>query len=254
MTQPALHLFELAESPFAGPESLSPFCLKANRALRARGLSYTRHHLTRPDGHRFTAERRQVPVLVVGALDAPVPDVVADSTAILHRIGELTGRPFEPGESRARSETWLYEELADTALNGFLVAARWADDRNWPAVSAAYFAGAPWPVRALLVPRMRAHVITGLRARDVWRAGPEACWERYETLIARLADRAPERGFWVSAEITAADLGLFAQLAALRSELTPWQRDVIERHAGLCRYVDRVDAATRERPPLAVAA
>ena len=31
----------------------------------------------------------------------------------------------------------------------FLVAARWADEENWPGVKSAYFAGMPAPVRAV---------------------------------------------------------------------------------------------------------
>jgi glutathione S-transferase len=244
---PDLHLFELADpGDPGGVESYSPFCLKVNRALQMRGLSYQRHHLDRPDAHGLT-ETGQVPVLVIGDPRFPDREVIADSTAILRRIGELTGRRFEPEGRRARAEAWLYEELADTALNGFLVAARWADDRNWPAVREAYFGKAPWPVRTLVAPRLRAWTVKALNARDIWRAGPDACWARFERLIDQLEGRAPELGFWVSNEITAADLGLFGQLACLRTDLTPWQRSVVEARPTLCRYLDRVDAASRPR-------
>ena len=62
---PNLHLFELVDASASGIQSYSPFCLKVNRALIARGLPYERHHLSRPNAHDLTP-MRQVPVLVIG--------------------------------------------------------------------------------------------------------------------------------------------------------------------------------------------
>lgn len=238
---PTLHLHELADTGLPHAESHSPFCLKVHRALRLRGLPYERHHQPHPAAHGLT-RLGQVPVLVIG--EGPPAEVVADSTAILRRIGELS-RPLEPLDPTAAAEAWLTEELADTAINAFLVAARWADDRNWPAVRAAYFGAAPWPVRALLVPHLRAGVLKSLVGRDVWRAGPDACWARFGRLLDQLDARAPRAGFWVCAEPTAADLALFGQLQSLRTELTPWQRGEVDSRRRLAAYLDRVDAATR---------
>ncbi len=248
MTQPALHLFELADPGLPRHESYSPFCLKVNRALKVRQLRFERHPMPRPDAHGLT-KVGQVPVLVIGEPGSIGAEVVHDSTPILRRIGELTGRPFEVGDASQRAEAALYEELADTALNGFLVASRWADERNWPRVKEAYFGTAPWPVRALIVPRLRDRTVGALRARDIWRDGPDACWKRFSLLIDALSARAPSRGYWLGSEITSADLALFGQLHSLRTELTPWQYQVVDDHAPLRSYLDRVDEATRSDAP-----
>ncbi len=70
-----------------------------------------------------------------------------------------------------RAEALLWEELADTALNGFVVAARWADDDNWARGRDAYFGDAPWFVGKLIAPQLRRRVVANLVARDVWRTG-----------------------------------------------------------------------------------
>jgi len=57
---------------------------------------------------------------------------VHDSTRILERIDALTGAFSRGIDAKTRAEAWLWEEFADTTLNGFLVAARWADVGTGP--------------------------------------------------------------------------------------------------------------------------
>ena len=128
--------------------------------------------------------------------------------------------------------------------HGFLVAARWADDDNWPGVRAAYFGGAPWPVRALVAPTIRRGVVRALVARDVWRSGPKPCWERFEALLDHLEARAPRRGFWVSDRLSVGDVAMFAQLRSLELALTPRPRDAVAARPTLAAWLQRVDEAT----------
>ncbi|RYE91615.1 MAG: hypothetical protein EOO75_08490 [Myxococcales bacterium] len=239
LSSPALVLCELEDPGVASFESYSPFCLKAHRALRLAGLSYERRHSSNPATFRAHNPTGQVPVLLVDGR------AVADSTSIMARIECLSGGSLLGGlDARGQAEAWLWEELADTALNGFVVAARWADERSWPAVKQAYFGAMPSLVRAIVPGLLRRRVVRGLVARDVWRAGPAACWARFETLLDQLEGRSPAAGFWLGSSVTLADVALFGQLHALRMPLTPWQRGQIEARRRLSAWLDRVDHAT----------
>jgi glutathione S-transferase len=231
---PELVLCELERPALPGLESFSPFCLKVHRGLRAAGLPYRSRHADRPAAHRALNATGQVPVLLLDG--RPIPD----STAILRALLELA-----PGRIAASPEDWLFEELADTALNGFLVAARWADEANWPLTRAAYFQAMPPPVRAIVPALIRRRVVRQLEARDIWRAGAAACWERFERLLAQLEARAPLLGFWSGPELSVADLALFGQLHSFRTPLTARQADSIVRKERLSGWLDRVDRATR---------
>jgi glutathione S-transferase len=240
---PPLTLLELTDAGLPGFESYSPFCLKVHRALKYAGLPYTRACANNPASHRAHNPTGQAPVLLVGE------EAVPDSTDILARIQQLA-----PGRIAVSPEALLWEELADTALNGFLVASRWADPRNWPATRAAYFSSMPPPVRAVIPALLRRKVVRALVARDVWRAGPEACWRRFGALLDQLEARAPEQGFWLPGPLSVADLALFAQLHSLRTPLTPWQAAEVARRTRLSAWLGRVDAATRTMSvPLRVA-
>lgn len=212
----------------------SPFCLKVRRALIAAGLSYESRLSAMPSTFKAHNPTGQVPVLLVG--DEPV----CDSTAILARIAS----DLAPGAFRADAESWLWEDYADRALNGYLVAARWADDANWPRVRDAYFGKAPWFVRKLIVPRIRNRVLGALMARDFLRAGSKVLLDDFRRILDALEARAPRTGFWTGASLSVADLGLFGQLHALRTPLTPGQARDLELRPALVDYLDRVDAAT----------
>ena len=239
MSTPELVLCELADTGMPAFESFSPFCLKAHRALKAARLPYTRRHGNAPASFRRYNPAGQVPVLLVDG------EPVADSTEILRRI--LTLRP---GALAANPEAWLWEELADTAIYGFVVAARWADDRNWPLTRAAYFAKMPSLLRAFLPDRLRARVLASLRARDVWRAGAERCWARLEALLDALDARAPEVGWWCGRALSIADVALFAQLHSLRTPLTAAQAAALARRKRLSAWLDRVHEETQCAAPI----
>ena len=206
----------------------SPFCSKVRRALNAAGLPFTMRHV---QGAAELAElnpQGQIPVLIADG--API----TDSTTILATIAAWQGET-------ASADALLYEELADTAINGFENAARWADDENWARTRLAFFGPNPPP----FVAPMRAQIIQSLVAKDIWRAGPDACWARLEVLLDALDARAPESGFWLGDTLTAADFALFGQLHALRTPLTPAQAESVARRPRLTAWLDRVDLATR---------
>src|SRR5262249_39758070 len=152
---------DVKDTGIEGLETYSPFCLKTHRALRYAGLSYERRIGRAPADFKSLNPTGQVPVLLVEG--APL----ADSTRILQRIDALTGAFTKSLDPRERAEAWLWEEFADTALNGYVVSARWAFDENWPRLCETFFGDAPWFVRKLIAPRVRKRILRGLVARDV---------------------------------------------------------------------------------------
>jgi glutathione S-transferase len=236
---PKLVLCEIGETTVPGLESYSPFCLKVHRGLKYLGLPYERRHGL-PDSFKKHHPTGQVPVLLIGDNEA-----VGDSTDILKRLQTLAGRTFHgTDDPKLAAEAVLWEEFADNALGGFFMASRWADDRNWPRMRDAVLGGMPALLRGLLGARIRQRIVKGLVARDIWRAGPEVCWRRFQETLDALDARAPEEGFWLGTFSTA-DIALFSLLHGLRNELTPWQREQIAARPRLTRYLDRVDVATR---------
>lgn len=238
--QPNLVLCELGLTGIDDLESYSPFCLKVHRALKAARLQYSSIRATRPSEFKKLNPAAQVPVLLIDG------EPVSDSTRILQRIDAMAPGRISPADSALKVEAAMWEELADTSLNGFLVAARWLDDRNWPIVKQAYFSEMPGMVRAIVPSRIRANVRKTLYARDVIRHGMDATWKRFEELLDLFEARAPESTFWVGASLSFADFAIYAQLAGMQTPLTVWQSAKIAERSRLGSYLARVNVATRE--------
>jgi glutathione S-transferase len=231
-------LFETKPPKSAQVESYSPFCLKVHRALKAAGLPYDCESADNPASFKSMNPAGTVPILKVEQR------IIADSTPIVAEVAKLSGR-LVPEDAKAAALAWLWEDYADTALNGYLVAARWADADNWKRTRAAYFEGAPWFVQNLIVPRIRARVLGNLQARDVTRAGLAQTWANFERILEGLESAAPTQGFWVGPTLSVADVSIFGQLQSFRTDLTPGQRARVEKRAVLTAYLDRVDTSTR---------
>jgi glutathione S-transferase len=242
--QPKIVLCETdTETGIESVQSNSPFCLKVHRALGATGLAYTSRR-GMPRDFADLNPQQQLPILIVDE-----DEVIVDSTKILARIEQISttrgGPSLLPRDARARAEAWLWEDHADRALNGYLVAARWADDRNWPLVREAYFHRAPWFVKKVIVPKIRRSVVAALVARDFLRAGEAALWDDFRRILDALEARAPLTGFWVENDApTVADVAIFGQLHGLRTPLTAAQGRELTLRPALVDYLDRVDAAT----------
>ncbi len=240
MDKTPLILQEFTASTTPGVETYSPFCLKVRRALTRAGLPYQARYASSPGEVKRVNPACQVPVLIADG------QPICDSTRIVAFIEDRAEAPMQSALSaRQQAEALLWEELADTAVNGFVVASRRADDDNWPHCREAFFRSAPRPLRALIAPRVRKRVVNALVARDFWRTGPRACWQRFELLLDQLERRAPEQDYWLGEHLSVADSSLFAQVQSLRCELTPRQAASVEKRAVLCRFLDRVDVATR---------
>ena len=222
-----------------GLESLSPFCVKIHRALKFHGLSYERRYALRPSDHKKYNPMGQVPVLLIDS--KPVPD----STAILQALEGLSSKSLLPKDPRQRAAAWLWEDYADRVLGYYVFAARWFDDRNWAALADEQFRTLPPLLKPWLPKVFRRRILKRMSHMEFIRAGQDGCWEMFRQHLDKLEDRVPDSGFWIGDEMTVADIGLFGILHCLRSELSPWQMNEINRRSRMRAWLDRIDVMTR---------
>jgi glutathione S-transferase len=233
-----LYDFE-ADPQLPGYPTYSPFVLEVYRALTLAKLSF-KHERIAITKLKSINPLGQLPVLRVGA------ELVCDSTRILQRIDELAPGSLSGGlDPRTLAEAWLWEEFADTALYPLVLGTRWADDRGWAVIKPAFFGALPPVVRDLVAGMVRKKTLNSLVGRDFLRAGLDACHARALRVLDQLDARAPETGFWLGDKPSVADIGLFAQLHAMRLPKTVYRAEQVAQRKRLSRWLDRVDAVTR---------
>lgn len=232
-----------AKTELEGWSSYSPFVLLIDRALWLAKLPYERHYVDMMKLKQLNPVG-QLPVLVID------DENVADSTRILHRIEALAPGSMTAGlDASGQAEAWLWEEFGDTSLYPYVLAGRWADDRGWPVPRDAFFGALPPLIRTIVATLVRRGTVKMLIGRDFLRGGLDACYERFDRVLDALDARAPIEGFWLGERPSVADLGLFAQLHSLRMPKTPHLAERLSARARLTKWLDRVDAATRETAP-----
>jgi glutathione S-transferase len=236
---PNLVLYDFpAKTGLPGWSSFSPFVMEVERALKLAKLPF-QHEQVNMLRLKELNPIGQLPVLRIG------DELVADSTRILHRIEALAPGSMTGGlQGPALAEVWLWEEFSDTALYPLPLTTRWADDRGWPVPKKHFFGALPPVIRDVVAGLVRKKTLKALEGRDFLRGGLGACYERIDRVLDHLEGRAPEQGFWIGPRVTAADVGLFAHLHALRFPLTPVGVELVAKRARLSRYLDRVDRAT----------
>ncbi|HEX4339334.1 MAG TPA: glutathione S-transferase family protein [Polyangiaceae bacterium] len=242
MTSFKLTLCELEDTGNQEVESFSPTCVKVHRALALAGFSYERGK-SAPEAFRGGNPATDVPVLIVDG--RPVPD----SSEVVSLLDVMSGGALTNGLDRAaRAEAKLWEEMADTVLNAFVVAARWLDEDNWPRTRAAYFTTMSPPARAIVPSRLRSRVRERLEMNGGGRARDDLRDSRFVMTLDELEARAPERGFWLGDAPSRADVAIFAQLWSLRTSLTPRQAGQIAARPRLSAWLERVHAACDRAP------
>jgi glutathione S-transferase len=209
-------------------------------ALRLSSLSYTVENRANPAAFRHLHPGGQVPILLAGER------VVADSSEILRFIQTRT-HALTLSNERDDACAWQWEDYADSNLSTFVTAARWADNDNWLRTKQAYFAEMPRLLRAVVPALLRRRVLGALQGREGLRSGYASLWESFARTLDRLERLAPlgssDEPFWLG-HVSVADAALYGHLQALRTDLTPSQRDEVERRPRLCAYLNRVhDAA-----------
>lgn len=228
-------MFELLVfRPAFGEPTGSPFCVKAMCLLALAEAEW--RPVVVDDPRRMP--HGKLPVLRDG--DRLIPD----SEAIRAHL-ESFGPDLDAGLSRReRAISRAVIRLADEDLYFHILQDRWADDRVWPQVRAAYFGMIPGLVRRPVTAMIRRQVLRDLHGQGTGRLSAEeraARAERDLTAIAALLDTKP---FLFGDRPTAADASVGAMLRGARA--CPAETPLSARVAGdarLSAYADRVAAA-----------
>lgn len=222
-------------------ESVSPFCLKAHRILRRKGLAYETEDLFLPNEVRK--------VNPVGKLPAITYDgrTVGDSAHIARFLEARHPDPaLFPKDEALRARNVILEDWADESLYFMNLYVRWFNPENAERCKRAIFAKAPFPV-SLIGPRVAPAAIRRVAsAQGTGRKSADTVKAEFNELMAALDQLCAGDAFLLGSEPYLCDIAAFSMLRGLATGLTPDAEAIIASHARLAAWMKRVDEATSE--------
>jgi glutathione S-transferase len=235
---------ELIQFPPAGRlESVSPFCVKAQRILNYKRVPYAVRDVTLPP-RRALNPAGKLPVLRYDST------IVPDSTRIALFLEERHPDPplLAPGGD-ARATSLLLEDWADEALYWMLLYLRWKFPENAARMKALFATMMPFPLSRLVPRIVERQILRALQAQGTGRLAREALLEDLRRTLAALDALVAEREFLSGATLGLGDLGVFAMLNGMREAPLDHGVGEVDAFPNLLRWYVRVDERTARAGP-----
>lgn len=237
----------LYQYPRAGRlESISPFCVKVQRALRYKQVEFRIENLALGYQIRRANPRGRLPAADIDQ------ERVHDSSDILRALERrFPERPLFPTDPQTQAEALLLEDWADEVLYPYLLYWRWLIEPPDPQRAFKFL---PRFLRGLGVRLYRRTVRrrlryqgTGLKPAEVVRAELTRALRALDTKL-----RASATPYLLGTLApTHADIAVFAQVNGLYWKPLPEARALVASHTALMDWYAAVDGLTRAATPAA---
>jgi len=232
-----LRLYQFA--PLADQESASPFCVKVHYALRYKRLPFTIVNVKSPGEVRKLNSRGKLPVLICDGV------TTTDSSEIIRRLEMHHPEPrLYPLDAKTRAHAMMIEDWADESLYWHVVYERWMVRDQFRQLAREFFAVAPAVLRPLIKTVMRRSVVKQIHEQGLGRFSVHEHREKLRQALDWLEVIVNGR-FLCGADLSIADIGVAAQIAALMIPQTPVVAAEVRKRSNLMGWLEGVRAAVR---------
>ena len=232
-----LRLYQFA--PLADQESASPFCVKVHYALRYKRLPFTIVNVQAPREVRKLSARAKLPVLQYDGV------AIADSSEIIRRLEIQHPEPrLLSIDPKMRAQAMMIEDWADESLYWHVVYERWMVRDQFRQLAAEFFAIVPAPLRPLIKTIVRRSVVRQIHDQGLGRFTVHEHREKLRQSLDWLETIVNGR-FLCGADLSIADIGVAAQIAALMIPQTPVVAAEVRKRTNLIGWLEGVRAAVR---------
>jgi glutathione S-transferase len=219
--------------PAFGLPNASPFCFKVENYLRMTGEPYEIKI-----GNPRSAPKGKLPFIKDGSV------VVSDSTHIVQHLVKTRGDKLDEHLSpRDRALGHVVRRMLEEGTYFCLVYARWIDDAGFEPVKNEIFGAMPALARALVPHIARRMIKKQIHAQGTGRHAPEDIYAMAAEDIAALAGILGDKPYFLGDAPTSLDATTYAFVAPLLwAPVPPGLQGVVEKHAGLTAYCERMKA------------
>lgn len=218
--------------PALGLPNASSFCLKLEAYLRLAGLPYESVYASDMRG----APKGKMPWIEDGATR------LGDSSLIIDYLKQRYGDPLDARlDARQRALGVAVQRMVEEHLYFALLWWRWVDDAGWAVTRAAFFAGLPAPLRALVAPLVRRGVAKQLHAQGMGRFDHEERCRLAQRDLDALAALLGDQPYLLGEIPSSYDVAIYALLAnVLLVELDTPLKTMARAHLNLVGHTERM--------------
>ena len=217
--------------PQFGLPDPSPFVTKADVLLKMSGLPYQARV-----GNLRDAPKGKMPFIVEAGAK------IGDSTLIRVHLEKRHGIDFDAAlTNEQKGQAWAIEKMLEDNLYWAIVSERWMDDENFARGPAAFFQGAPAPIRPLIRSMVRRQVRRNLHGQGLGRHARGELVGLANQATDALAAILGDKPYLLGAKKCGADATAFAFVLAILCPLFDTElRTHAEKHQNLVNYCDRM--------------
>ena len=230
---------ELIQFPGTGRlESVSPFCVKAQRILHYKRLPFVVQNTILPPRAGINPAGK-LPVLRYDI------ETVPDSTAIAFFLEERHPEPalIAPA-GNVRPMGLLLEDWADEALYWMLLYVRWKFPENAVRMKAVFAEMMPFPLSVVAPRIVERQILRALHAQGMGRLSREQFLADLRRALGALDALAAQREFLSGPALGLGDVAVFAMLNGLREAPLDHGVGEVDAYLDLLRWYLRVDDLT----------
>lgn len=218
--------------PAFGLRNVSPFCLKAEMAMKYLDMDF--EHVVEQDPRK--TPKGKLPYMVING------EKIADSELILEKLDKMSqGKLYSDLTPREKAIGFAFTRLAEDHLYWLVVASRWLDDDWFPEVVKGFFGSVPGIVRGLVARSAQKGVQETLHLHGLGRHTPDEQEGFLRRDLQSIADIVGAEHYIVGQRLTVFDFVVAGMLSGLLdNEPATWASRIASEYPALREYLERI--------------
>ncbi len=221
--------------PAFGLRNVSPFCLKAEMALKHLDLEFEIKE--EPDPRK--SPKGKMPFLIVNG-----GEQLADSELIFEYLDNITqGKLYGSLTPEEKAKGFAFARLAEDHLYWLMVASRWLSDDWFPNIVDGFFGFVPGLIRNFAANGARRQVAKTLDLQGLGRHTLEEQRGFLRRDLQAIDDAVSQTNYIVGGRLTAFDFVVAGMLSGLMdNEPATWVSEIANEYPNLRNYLEHIQA------------
>ena len=218
--------------PAFGMRNVSPFCLKAEMALKHLDIEFD----MQTEGDPRKTPKGKLPYLIIDG------EQLGDSELIFEYLDDITqGKLYGKMTPEEKAKGWAFARLAEDHLYWLMVASRWLDDDWFPNVVNDFFGFLPWIIRGFVANSTRNKVAKTFDLQGLGRHTLDEQKGFARRDLQAISDAVAHNKYIVGGRLTVYDFVMAGMLSGIMDNVpATWLSEIANEYQALREYLEYI--------------